>query len=237
VQSIKKALDVLCCFTTDHPEWGVTELASYLGLCKSAVHRILTTCEQFQFVARTPDHRYRLGHRAVELGNVYRFDRGLLCNVEPVLRHLAEETDSIAHLGELDGREVLELARGAGPNAITFTRTPCFRGPAHATAMGKVLLAFGGGHAFRHYVGPYRVLKRLTRYTVTSPDDLRRELEAIAEQGYAVSDQESVLNCCCIAVPVSNRCKQAVAALSISSTPENFCDSGLMHRWRSAESS
>src|SRR5215831_14796580 len=98
VQSVSKALELLCCFSSDRPEWGVTEIADYLGMYKSAVHRILATCEQYHFVVRTPDRRYRLGNRAVELGNIYRFDRRLLWKAEPVLRRLADETNSIAHL-------------------------------------------------------------------------------------------------------------------------------------------
>src|SRR5947207_10660870 len=95
VQSVSKALELLCCFSADKLEWGVTEISEYLGLCKSAAHRILTTCEQYHFVIRTPDRRYRLGSRALELGNICRFDRRLLSKAEPVLRRLAEETNSM----------------------------------------------------------------------------------------------------------------------------------------------
>src|SRR3954451_24244101 len=78
IRAVSKALELLCCFSSDHPEWGVTEVASYLGLCKSAAYRILATCEEYHFVVRTPTHRYRLGKRALELGNIYRFDHRLL---------------------------------------------------------------------------------------------------------------------------------------------------------------
>jgi DNA-binding IclR family transcriptional regulator len=227
VQSVSKALELLCCFSTDHPEWGVTEIADYLGLCKSAAHRILATCEQFHFVVRTPDRRYRLGNRALELGNICRFDRRLLLKVEPVLRRLADETNSIAHLGELEGRDVLELARSAGPGSITFTSSPRFRGPAHATGMGKILLAFRGDEAFRDFVGPSQWFKRFTPFTIVSPQELKRELGHVAQRGYAISDQEAVLGCRCIAVPVRNRHRKFVAALSISNTPERFGDTAI----------
>ncbi len=227
VQSVSKALELLCCFSADHPEWGVTEIADYLGSCKSAVHRILATCEQYHFVVRTPDRRYRLGNRALELGNVYRFDRRLLSKAEPVLRRLADETSSIAHLGELDGRDVLELARSAGPDSIVFTSSPRFRGPAHATGMGKVLLAFSNEKVFRDFVGPYQYLKRLTPYTIVSPQELKLELDQVAHQGYAISDQEATLGCRCIAVPVRSRRRKLVAALSISNTPERFGETAI----------
>ncbi len=222
VQSVSKALELLCCFSSDRPEWGVTEIADYLGMYKSAVHRILATCEQYHFVVRTRDRRYRLGNRAVELGNIYRFDRRLLSKAEPILRRLADETNSIAHLAELDGREVLELARSAGPDAVLLTPSPRFRGPAHATGTGKVLLAFGGEETFRDFVGSYRHFKRFTPYTIVSPEELKRELATVAEQGYAISDQECVLNCRCLAVPVRKQRERAVAALSISNTPAKF---------------
>lgn len=215
---------MLRCFSSDHPEWGVTEMAEYLGLCKSAAHRILVTCEAYHFVERTRSRRYRLGKRALELGNIYRFDRRMVWCAEPVIRAVAEESHAIVHLGELDGREVLELSRSAGPGARIFTPSPCFRAPAHATAMGKVLLAFGGERRFRDFVGPFRRLKRYTPNTITSPEALRRELTKVVEQGYAVSDQESTLGCRCVAVPVRSSHQAVVAALSVSSTPERFTD-------------
>jgi DNA-binding IclR family transcriptional regulator len=205
----------------------VTEIADYLGLCKSAAHRILATCEQYHFVVHTPDRRYRLGNRALELGNICRFDRRLLSKVEPVLRWLADETNSIAHLGELDGRDVLELARSAAPDAISFTSSPRFRGPAHATGMGKILLAFRGEEAFRDFVGPSRCFKRFTPFTIVSPRELKRELDQVAQRGYAISDQEVVLGCRCIAVPVRSGQRKFVAALSISNTPERFGETAL----------
>ncbi len=229
VQSVSKALELLCCFSADHPEWGVTEIAEYLGLCKSAAHRILVTCEQYHFVIRTPDRRYRLGNRAVELGNIYRFDRRLLTRAEPIMRRLADETHSIAHLGELDGRDVLELTRSAGPGAITFTSSPRFRAPAHATGMGKILLAFSGEQIFRDFVGPSQRFKRFTPMTIVTLEELKRELGRVARQGYAISDQEAVLGCRCIAVPVQNRDRKFMAALSISSTPEKFGDAAIPH--------
>lgn len=227
VQSVSKALDLLCCFSADHPEWGVTEIAEYLGICKSAAHRILATFEQFQFVVRTPSRRYRLGRRALELGNIYRFERRLLWKAEPVMRRLADSTQSIAHLADLDGREVLELMRCAGPNSTTFTSSPQFRAPVHATALGKVLLAIRGEYALQQYAGRMRTLKRFTPYTIVTLEDLRRELAIVRGQGHAVSDQECVLGCRCLGVPVRNRMGNVVAALSVSSTIERFSEADM----------
>ncbi len=227
LSSLLKALELLCSFSTERPEWGVTELAAYLGLSKSTAHRILTTCEQFRFVERTEDRRYRLGSRALELGNIYRFDRRLLLGAEPALRKLADATNSMAHLAELDGREIVELMRFSGPNSVRFTSIPILRAAAHATATGKVLLAHCDPPMLNRILGRQVRLRRYTASTICAPDALRAHLAEVVSQGYAISDQEVTLGCCCIAVPLRNRFGRVVAALSISNSSATFADENL----------
>ncbi len=222
LSSLLKALELLCSFSTERPEWGVTELAAYLGLSKSTAHRILTTCEQFRFVERTESRRYRLGSRALELGNIYRFDRRLLLGAEPALRRLAEATQSTTHLAELDGREIFELMRCSSPKSILFTPVPVLRAAAHATATGKVLLANCDPPTLNRILGRQVRLKRYTPATICDPDELKQQLAEVAQQGYAISDQEATLGCCCIAVPLRNRLGRVVAAVSISNTSATF---------------
>ncbi|MCX6621555.1 MAG: IclR family transcriptional regulator, partial [Acidobacteria bacterium] len=202
VQVVAKALEVLCCFTSDHPEWGVTEMADYVGLPKSSAYRFLATLEEFGFVHRTPERRYRIGVRVLELGNVFRFDRKLLLRAEPLLRALAQRTSSTAHLAQLEGREVLELLRASAPGALTLSPFPVFRMPLHATALGKVLLAAQGEAGFRQFVGIRRTLPSFTEHTITEPEQLRLELERIREQGYACSRGETRACNLCLGVPV-----------------------------------
>lgn len=224
VRSIAKALEVLSCFTSDHPEWGVTEISEFLGLYKSAVHRILNTCEQFGFMERTESHRYRLGARILELGNVYKVDRRFLMEVEPQLRLLAEDTEAIVHFAQLDGRDVLELLRSSAPRSVMFTRSPTFRMPVHATALGKVLLAFGREQTIEQVIGNGVRLKKFTAHTIVQPQALREELRRVRERGYAMSDQESTLGCRCMAVPVRSRSNDVTTAISISGTLESFTE-------------
>lgn len=238
VQCIYKALELLCSFTPDHPEWGVTELAAYLGLPKSAAHRILTTCEQYRFVERTEERRYRLGARLLELGNVYRFDRRLLARAETALQSLAQTVSGIAHLAELEGYEVLELMRAEAQGSVRFTRSPNFRMSAHSTALGKVLLAFSGREFRERFFSRHRRLAGYTAHTITSQEDLRKELEAVARQDFAVSDQESVIGCRCFSVPIRNGTGHVVAAVSISGPVERFTGERepelVSHLWRTA---
>jgi DNA-binding IclR family transcriptional regulator len=237
VQSVARALEVLCCFSSGRAEWGLTEMARHVGVSKSVAHRLLQTLEHYGFVERMPTRRYRLGARTLELGNVFRFDRRFLTRAEPFLRQLAEQTGSIAHLGQLDGREVLELARSSGPGAILFAPHPILRATAHATALGKVLLAGGGEEAFQRYVGPRIRLERFTPHTISDPRELWRQLQEVCTNGYAVSDQESRPGCRCFAVPVKDADGKTVAAVSVSSSVERFGFENLetlLQRLRSA---
>jgi len=222
VEAVSNALDLLCCFSSDHPEWGVTEMARYLGLSKAAVHRILITCEYYGLVERTPERRYRLGARVLELGNVYRFDQRFLMKAEPSMRQLSDQTGSTVHLAILEGRDVLELHRTSSVKAVRFTPSPRFRMALHATGLGKVLLAAGGQKLFDRLIGDRSFLKQFTPHTTTRPDQLQEQLEEVSREGYAVADQESVLGCRCFAVPVRDRLGAVIAAISISNRVERL---------------
>ena len=222
VQVVSKALEVLCCFSSDRPEWGVTELAVHLGLSKSTAHRLLIALEEYGFVQRTPSRRYRIGVRTLELGNVFRFDRRFLVTAEPLLRALALKTQCIAHLGQLEGREVLELLRSTAPGAISLSPFPIFRMPLHATALGKVLLANAGEELFRHVVGLRKSLPPYTEHTTVDPVRLRAQLREVLERDYATSEQETREGQVCVAVPVRDKRGKVVAALSVSGSVNQF---------------
>ena len=168
-----KSLELLNCFTDDHPEWGVTELGEYLGLCKSAVHRFLSSFEKAGFLERTSRHRYRLGIRCLELGMMFQINDRLIRASERGLRILAEETGSIAHLSRLDGRETVELLRFCTMRRLIHTPKVSTRREAHATAKGKVFLAYSGEEHLLKYLGPRQFLKMYTSLTIDSPDRLR----------------------------------------------------------------
>ena len=121
IRSAARALDVLSCFSLQHSEWGVTALAGYLGLSKSVVHRPLRTLPGYGFVDQLPSKRYCLGPKTLELGNTFRFSRRFLVRSEPCIRKLAVETDCVAHLAQLDGRETIEPLRASGPGAVMFS--------------------------------------------------------------------------------------------------------------------
>lgn len=222
VRSAARALDILNCFSLRQSEWGVSALSNYLGLSKSVVHRLLRTLRVYGFVDQLPSKRYCLGPRTLELGNTFRFSRRFLVRSEPYIRKLAVETCCVAHLAQLDGRETIELLRASGPGAVMFSPYPIQRQVAHATALGKVLLAASGEDGVKQFLGRRVKLAWFTPRTITSPQQFRAEIERVAQNGYAVSDEESKPGCRCYAVPVSDHFGRVTIALSVSGPVQSF---------------
>jgi len=229
VNSVLRAMEVLSCFSTNHLEWGVSEVAEYLGWYKSAAHRFLRSLEQSGYVERTLDHRYRLGIRALELGNIYSFQTRLLQIAERPLRLLAAQTGFSAHLAQLNGRDVLELLKVSSKEDSLRPPTRVLRKPAHASALGKVLLAFGPRESLEHYIGIRRTLERYTNNTILRPDGFRVHLQRVVVRGYAIDCGECSPERFCLAVPVCDcRSPLVKVAISVSTSSTRFDQTNCM---------
>jgi len=213
LQTIDRALDVLCAFTT-RDELGVSELARILDLPKSAIHRAIETLTARGFLEQSVNRRYRLGLKVLELGNVCRLRMELVNVSQPILRDLSVQANCNSHLAKLDGLEVVDLLRTEYPAPLRIARSPMLRRPAHCTALGKALLAYGDPRLIDEVVAAG--LPRLTQYTITKPERFRAELQRIRKRGYAVDNEEFYAGRRCLAAPVFDESGQAVAAISIT---------------------
>lgn len=211
--TVTRALEVLTAFL-DAEELGVSSLSRRLGAPKSAVHRIVRTLAAQGFLAQSPNRRYRLGMRVLELGQACRLRTSLVQLAAPVLRELSRRAGANAHLAKLDRGEVVDIARDEYPAPLRVRKSPLLRRPAHATALGKALLAYGGAEALRQTLD--NGLARLTPRTITRPDRLLAELERVRRRGYAVDNQEFDLGQRCVAAPVFDESGEAAAAISVS---------------------
>lgn len=216
-RAITRALEVLCCFTSAQPEWGVSEMAADLGYSRSVIHRILRTLEFERFVEQTETRRYRLGTRALLVGQTSRVSNRLIWEAEPRLDTLATNVKGVAHLGILEGSEVVELARSTSRRLPMGAERPHFRMPAHATALGKILLAYSPQQVRDRYFSLRRNLRRFTEKTICSPGELNSHIQTtVLSQGYAMDDEECKLGYRCVAIPVHDTRGALIAALSVS---------------------
>ncbi|MDR5694519.1 MAG: IclR family transcriptional regulator [Armatimonadota bacterium] len=222
VRSVLKALELLQAFTPDEPEFGVTDLATRLGMHKSTVFRLLMTLEAEKFVQR--DHttgKYRLGIKLFELGSLVQNLLELRKVARPYLEELQERCGETIHLAVLDEGQVLYVDKLESPKPIQMYSRVGRRAPAHCTGLGKVLLA---------YLPPEEVdaiiarngLKRYTDKTITDPRKLHDHLALVRQRGYAtdIGEHEELIRCA--SAPIWDHTGKVVAAVSITTIGVRF---------------
>lgn len=227
VSAVRKAWEILCQFTADRPNLGVTELSRRLGVPKSTTHNLLRTLEAFDFVHQDPATRqFRLGARVFELGLRFWRNTRLVPVALPYLQRLAAETKETVKLGVLSNQEVLIVAAVESPYELHTRGDEGVRASLHSTALGRAILARLPERAVRAVVTA-RGLPRFTPNTIATPSALEEEVRRIRAHGYAIDRQESELGVVCVAAPITDANGGTLAALSVSAPASRLAGDGL----------
>lgn len=228
VRAVERALLIMGCFDSAHPERGISEIAEVVGLHKATAHRIVTTLVNYGYLERLADgQKYRLGLELANLGFkvVRRMD--LRREALPYMKQLVQEWDETCDLSIFDQGKVFYLEVLRGNHALTISASVGQQLPAHCTANGKLLLAHLPSDELDIYLS--QPLDAYTDNTITSPDEIRGQLETIRNQGYAVDYEEFELGICAVAAPICNRSGNVIAAIGSPSpisrmTPERISE-------------
>jgi DNA-binding IclR family transcriptional regulator len=189
---------------------GVTELAEEVGVSKATVHNHLATLESLG-VVRGENGRYRLGLKLLDLGMTVRDGMEIPTVARPEVTALAESSgESTAVLLREDREAVYADVRDPVRNDRRVRLGS--RGPLHATAGGKALLAYESPEAVDAYCEAG--LSRHTGRTVTEPADLRAELRSVADRGVAYDRGEYFEGMRGVAAPVRKE-SDVVAAVGV----------------------
>ena len=216
IQAVDHAIDVLDVLAKSGCALGVSDIARRTGLSKATVHHLLATLESRRFVMRDPaSTRYRLSWALYELGSSVVRDVDISRAARPYLDKLAAQTSESVLLGILDEDSVLYLDRGEAPSGLRMTANAGRRGPLHATASGKVLLAYTRDAQLFERIA-CRPLPRFTTTTITEPSALRQELAQARQQGFATCWQEREVGLCSLAVPLRNYVGAVVGSLTVA---------------------
>lgn len=215
VQAVEHAIDVLDCLAKAAGALGVSEIARQTDLSKAAVYHLLATLEARRLVMREPGSAsYRLGWALYEMGTGVVQASEVSRAARPFLDRLALETGESVLLGVMDEGSVLYLDRGDAPGGFHMVAAAGRRSPLHATASGKLLLAFADEEEVGRYLEGE--LESFTPNTLTAVTALKKQLASIREQGYATCWQERELGLCSMAVPVRDHTGKVVASLTLA---------------------
>ena len=199
---------------------GVTELANQLMLNKSNVHRLLQALVHQGFARKNEDTgRYELTMKLWELGSGLANRLDVRVEALSFMKELAEQTQETVHLSLLDGVEVLYIEKIDSPQPVRAYTTVGGRSPAQCVATGKALLAGASEDTLN------LIKNRLKPYTPRSLvkfGDLRRELEQVREQGYAINRGEWREQVVGAAASIYDSRGMVVAALGISGPAERL---------------
>jgi DNA-binding IclR family transcriptional regulator len=193
-----RVLAVLDAFMSTPDRLTLSEVAARSGLPVSTAYRLVGALTQWGGLERGEDNRYQIGIRMWELGQ--HAARELTDVARPFLQDLFEVTRENVHLCIRVGADTLYLERFYGSRRVPLMARVGGRLPLHATAAGKVLLAYEERWVREAYLAG--TLERRTAFTITEPGRLSRELAAARRRGYAVTREEIRLGSCSIAVPV-----------------------------------
>lgn len=218
VQSVDRALDLLECLAADPDPLGIVDLAERTGLPQGTAHRLLQTLQLRGYVRRGEARKYSIGSSAVRLSDAAQ--RSLARHARPHLAELVRLSGETANLAVLEGDEVVYVAQVSSPHTLRMFAEVGRHVQPHSTAVGKVLLA-GLSRDRALAVVARTGLPRRTPATITDPDVFDRELDLVAEQGWAADDEEQETGIRCLAVPVEVG-GLVLAALSVSGPVDRF---------------
>jgi IclR family transcriptional regulator, pca regulon regulatory protein len=230
VETLAKGLAVLEAFDAMHPEMTLTEIARRVHASPAAVRRSLITLTALGYVGQS-GKRFHLRPKVMTLGSAFYFSARIDDLMLPHLRHVVETFGDASSVATLDGHDVIYVAHKSRQRARRASAIAGARYPAHATSMGRVLLAGLSDDALEAYFATVKP-QALTSMTVTCVSELRRIVANVRRTGYATAVDQLDYGITALAVPISSPGGVTMAALNSSGysglvTPQQMIDERL----------
>ncbi|MEU1180108.1 IclR family transcriptional regulator C-terminal domain-containing protein [Streptomyces sp. NPDC005820] len=215
IEAIARGFDVIKAFDPQAPVMALSEVATATGLARPTARRILLTLESLGYVRVLPSGGFTLTARVLELGLSYVQAMGLWGVARPHMERLVARTRESTSIAQLDGSDIVYVARVAVPKLITLSVGIGTRFPARQTSLGKVLLAGLEPEELD------KVLAEPSRAGVEPrhrPD--RAELDAVLQdvraKGWSLTDEELAAGIRSVAAPLRDGTGRVVAAMNVT---------------------
>ena len=227
VEALARGLDVLACFDADHRRMSLTEVAGVAALPRPTARRLLLTLEELGFV-RSAGGAVELTPKVLTLGMAYVGALGLWDIARPHLEALVARTGESSSMAQLDGSDIVYVARVSVPRIIALRVDIGTRFPAVQTSQGKVLLAALSSDQLEATLAePSRA--GLPPSIGRSPDQLRAELTEIRARGWALADEELAPGVRSVAAPVRDGDGAVRAAMNVTVHAAETSTDRLVH--------
>ncbi|HTA00508.1 MAG TPA: IclR family transcriptional regulator C-terminal domain-containing protein [Streptosporangiaceae bacterium] len=214
IEALARGLDVIRAFQPGQPVMTLASVAAAAGLARPTARRMLLTLQELGYV-RAADGGFELTPRVLDLGMSYVLSRGLWEVARPHMEALVAQTHESSSIAQLDGSDIVYVARVAVPKIIALAVTIGTRFPAMQTSLGKVMLA-GLPPAEAE-----RVLAEPSRSGIAArwqPDDAERaaELRDVRARGWSLTDEQLALGIRSVAAPLRDGSGRVIAAMNVT---------------------
>jgi IclR family pca regulon transcriptional regulator len=214
VEALARGLDVLACFDAEHPSRSLSDVATAAGLARPTARRLLLTLEELGFV-RSSGGAFSLTPKVLTLGMAYVGALGLWGIARPHLEALVAQTGESSSMAQLDGSDIVYVARVSVPKLIALRVEIGTRFPAVRTSQGKVLLAALAPDELEATLAqPSRA--GLPPSTGRDAEQLRDELTEVRARGWALADEELAPGVRSVAAPVRDGTGAVRAAMNVT---------------------
>jgi IclR family transcriptional regulator, pca regulon regulatory protein len=214
IEALARGLDVIRVFQPRQPAMSLAAVAGAAGLARPTARRILLTLEHLGYV-RAAAGGFELTPRVLELGMTYVLSRNLWEVARPHLERLVAQTHESSSIAQLDGPDIVYVARVAVPKIIALAVTIGTRFPAMQTSLGKVLLAaLPPGDAEQVLAEPSR--SPVTARWQPGPAERAAELRAVRARGWSLTDEQLAAGIRSVAAPLRDGEGTVIAALNVT---------------------
>jgi IclR family pca regulon transcriptional regulator len=214
VEALARGLDILASFDAAHPTMSLSEVAAATDLARPTARRLLLTLQEMGYV-RSVDGRFQPTPKVIGLGMSYVSALGLWDIARPHLESLVRRTGESSSMAQLDGSDIVYVARVSVPKIISLRVEIGTRFPAAQTSQGKVLLADLASDDLEAVLAePSR--SGLPPYIGRSREQLHAELTQVRARGWALADEELAPGVRSVAVPVRDGTGAVRAAMNVT---------------------
>jgi IclR family pca regulon transcriptional regulator len=214
IEALARGLEVIAAFRPAYGALTLAEVATATGLARPTARRILLTLQELGYV-RLEDGAFTLTPKVLDLGVAFVRSQGLWDIARPHMRALVTRTNESCSVAQLDGSDIVYVARVAVPKIVGLSVQIGTRFPALATSLGKVLLAALPQAELE------TVLAQATRSGLVprwQPEEAERDtvLRDVRAQGWALTDEQLTLGIRSVAAPLRDGSGRVIAAINVN---------------------
>lgn len=228
VKSASRTMDIIEFVAKSAKPQNFTAILNYLGIPKSSLSILLQELTKSDYLGYDADTRvYFPGLKLIQIGAICINNTDISREINLGIKRLSEEFGETTHAGILDGRQIVYIAKHHASRDVSVVTSVGYRIPAHATAIGKVLLATLTQAEIKSRFNGVQ-LERYTDRTITDFKVLLGELAKVAKQGFALDNQEIIPGGICVAAPIIDKANKTVAAMSVTMAAARASESEMM---------